>query len=222
MSPLFRDHYFKIQQLQDVFSEGSFHSQRRNELFTELLKHMDQVRAITSTGKSSLKHMVREALAETGVELDKAKVDMHSEMLEYTCTLSLGTTPMPLLTATAATIECCSIEPHSFKQRERTPFPTVPLVTNAEGIQVNYDSLDVINACKECALCITEQRGLTFDEARDVLDKAVHILRTSHNGKRADTERATAVFLMVLKHVVHEYPQEQINADMLLYAMDVI
>ncbi len=129
---------------------------------------------------------------------------------------------MPLLIAAAATIECCSIEPHSFQWRERTPFPTVPLVTNAEGIQVTYDSLDVINACEECVSCITERRGLTFDEAVEVLDKAVHILRTSHNGKRADTESATAVFLMVLEHVVHEYPQEQINADMLLYAMDVI
>ncbi len=90
MSPLFSGQYFKIRQLQDVFSNGTFHNQRRDELLTELLEHMDQMRTITSTGKSSsLEHMVREAIAVTGVELDKAKVDMHSKMLEYTCTLSL-------------------------------------------------------------------------------------------------------------------------------------
>ncbi len=87
---------------------------------------------------------------------------------------------------------------------------------------MTYDSLDVINACEECVSLIAERRKLTFGEAIEVLDKAVHILRTSHNGKRADTERATVVFLMILEHVVHEYPQQQINADMLLYAMDVI
>jgi hypothetical protein len=183
---------------------------------------MNQVHETIFKEKDSLKHMVREALTETGVEADNAKIDMHSEMLKYTCTLSLGIAPMPLLASAAATIECHSIEPHSFKRRERTPFPTIPLVMNAEGIQVTYDSLDILNACEECVSCITEQRELTFDEATEVLDKAVHILRTSHNGTRGDTEHAMVVFLMVLEHVVHEYPHEQINADMLLYAMDVI